>query len=160
MVDVEKGDKNRQHHFAYRFVLRPNQSMSWRGTLIFFFSLCLVSGSVAIPLTIMGFWLILPFAGLELLLVWLGFYWVAQQCQRCEIIYINDDTIKIEKGKRTLEQEWTLMRIWAHVVLERCPKQWYPSRLMIRSHGQTVEIGHFLNENERLYLACELRRSL
>ena len=91
------------------------------------------------------------------MLVGLGFYWVAQDCQQCEVIYINNETIKIEKGKRCPEQEWTLMRMWAHVVLERCPKQWYPSRLMIRSHGQTVEIGHFLNENERQYLACELR---
>ena len=156
MVDIKPGDKKAPR----RFVLRPNQSMSWKGTLVFFFSLCLVSGSIAITLTIMGFWLVLPFTGLELMLVGLGFYYVAQNCQQCEVIYIDDETIKIEKGKRWPEQEWTLMRVWAHVVLERCPKQWYPSRLIIRSHGQAVEVGHFLNENERQYLAGELRRNL
>jgi uncharacterized membrane protein len=120
----------------------------------------MVSGSVAIGLTIMGLWLVLPFAGLELVLVGYGFYLVARRCQQCEVIYIDTDTIKIEKGRHYPEQEWTLRRVCARVVLERCPKQWYPSRLMIQSHGQTVEIGHFLSENERQYLASELRRSL
>jgi uncharacterized membrane protein len=156
MVDIERSEQKT----GACFVLRPNRSISWRGILVFFLALVLVSGSVAITLTVMGYWLVLPFTGLELILVALSLYWASRQSWRREVIRINADTIKIEKGWRYPEQKWILTRVWAQVVLERCPKQWYPSRLMIRSHGQVVEIGRFLNENERNYLASELRRSL
>jgi uncharacterized membrane protein len=111
-------------------------------------------------MTALGFWLILPFAGLELLAVGTGLYVVARRCQACEVIDITDDAIRIAKGSRHPEQQWILQRVWARVVLERCAKQWYPSRLWIRSHGQAVEIGSFLNEEERQHLAAELSRSL
>jgi len=66
----------------------------------------------------------------------------------------------VEKGRRYPENQCTLARVWARVVLERCPKQWYPSRLLIRSHGRAVEVGTFLNEEERRRLAEELAQNL
>ena len=40
--------------------------------------------------------------------------------------------------------------------LERTRNSWYPARLVIRSHGREVELGRFLNEEEREQLAMEL----
>ena len=156
-LTVERDD---QQQPLWRFVLQPNQSLSWRGSQFFFLSLCMISAAVAVPLAWMGFWLILPFAGLELCALWLVLYLVARRSQQREIIYITADSIRIEKGKHHVEQQWTLMRLWARVVLEQCPKQWYPSRLIIRSHGRAVEVGRFLNEDERQHLASELNRCL
>jgi len=156
MVNVERQIDEKQ----CRFIVRPNRSLSWRGSVLFFLSLFLVSSVTAITLTLLGFWLVLPFAGLEMLVLAGGLYVVACRCHECEVISIGADAIRIEKGRGAPRQHWTLGRVWARVVLERCPKAWYPSRLFIRSHGQAVEIGRFLGEEERQQLAAELIRSL
>jgi uncharacterized membrane protein len=156
MVDVERNAD------TYRccFILRPNCSLSWRGTLAVFFSLCVVSGVIATGMTLLGFWMVLPLAGLEMLALGGGLYVVACRSHACEVIFITEDSIRIEKGMSYPRQHWTLARVWAHVVLERCPAAWYPSRLLICSHGRVVEVGRFLNEEERRRLAAELTRSL
>lgn len=156
MVDVEHNPEAS----GCRFILRPNQSLSWRGSLTFFFSLCAVSGFIATGMTLMGFWMVLPFAGLEMLAVGGGLYVVSRRCHECEVILIAGDFIRIEKGGNYPRERWTLARMWARVVLEQCSVAWYPSRLMIRSHGRIVEIGRFLNEEERQRLAAELKRKL
>lgn len=156
MVAVERSEDRNQ----CRFVLRPNRSMSWRGALIFFFSLLLLSSSIGMGLAAMGFWMVLPFAGLEMFALGLGLYLVACRCYECEVISIAENSILIEKGRRYPRQRWTLGRVWARVILERSPRRWYPSRLLIRSHGRVVEVGRFLHEEERQHLATELMRCL
>ena len=156
MVDIQQHADTLQ----CRFILRPNRSLSWRGSLLFYFSLLIISSAIAIGLTLLGFWLVLPFAGLEMLALGIGLYVVACRCYECEVISINDDSIRIERGRDYPREQWTLGRMWARVVLERCPRAWYPSRLLLRSHGRSVEIGRFLDEEERQRLADELTRSL
>ncbi|MCB1776790.1 MAG: DUF2244 domain-containing protein [Candidatus Competibacteraceae bacterium] len=144
----------------YCFVLHPNRSLSWRQTVMVFVSFCIITLALVLPLVAMGFWPVLPFAGLELLAVGTGFYLVARRCHEREVICIAADTIRIERGRRKPEQSWTLTRAWARVVLKACPRQWYPSRLLIHVHGQTIEIGRFLVEEERRQLAEDLNRCL
>ncbi|MFO1429603.1 MAG: DUF2244 domain-containing protein [Candidatus Competibacteraceae bacterium] len=156
MVDIQQHADTLQ----CRFILRPNRSLSWRGSLLFYFSLIIISSAIAIGLTLLGFWLVLPFAGLEMLALGIGLYVVACRCYECEVISINDDSIRIERGRDYPREQWTLGRMWVRVVLERCPRAWYPSRLLIRSHGRSVEVGRFLDEEERRHLANELTRSL
>ncbi|MCB1796165.1 MAG: DUF2244 domain-containing protein, partial [Candidatus Competibacteraceae bacterium] len=72
MVAVESGTAECQ----YCYVLRPNRSLSWRQNLGVFGGLCLVTLMLVLPLVSMGFWLVLPFAGLELLAVGIGLYFV------------------------------------------------------------------------------------
>jgi uncharacterized membrane protein len=152
MVNIERDVDDSQ----CRFVLRPNRSLSWRGSLLFFLSLFLVSSAIAISLTLLGFWLVLPFAGLEMLALGTGLYVVACRCYEREVILIGKDDIRIEKGRGYPRQHCTVGRVWARVVLERCPRDWYPSKLLIRSHGRAVEVGRFLHEEERRHLATAL----
>lgn len=156
MVDVQRNADTS----GYRFVLRPNRSLSWRGSLIFFFSLCLLSASIAAGFAALGLWMVFPFAGLEMLALGASLYGVACRCHQCEVILIAGDFIRIERGRRYPKQRWMLARSWARIVLERCPTGWYPSRLLICSHGRVVEIGGFLTESERQRLAEELTRVL
>ncbi len=156
MVNIERSLENDQ----CRYVLRPNRSLSWRGTVVFFLSLFVISTLTATGLTLLGFWLVLPFAGLEMLALWAGLYVVCRRTYQFEVISISSNTVRIEKGSRFPEQVFTLGRVWARVVLKRCPRAWYPSQLFIRCHGQAVEIGRFLEEEQRQSLASELTRRL
>ena len=85
---------------------------------------------------------------------------VVDQEVECEVIYVAADSIRIERGRYGPRERWVMGRTWARVVLKVCPRQWYPSRLLIRAHGRTVEIGRFLVEEEREKLARDLTQCL
>ena len=141
---------------AHRFVLRPNQSMSWRGNLIFLaglFGLFAVTGAA---FAFMGFWPVLPFAGLELALVAYALYRVSHACQVCEVISIDERSVTIEKGRRRPETSDVFQRTWARLQWRRSRSRLHPNRLFVRSHGRWVEIGRFLTEEERSGLADAL----
>jgi len=156
MIEIERSGSGT----LQRIVLRPNQSISWRAVGYFYVSLLVLSISIAGGLALLGFWPVLPFTGLEMLALGVVLYLVARRGQQCEVISVQPDTILIEQGRYRPERRWVFLRVWAKVILERCPKQWYPSRLLIRSHGRGVEIGRFLNEDERQRLAKELTQGL
>lgn len=139
-------------------VIRPNSSLSWRGTVAVFCSISLVSMVIALGFSLLGFWLILPFAGLEIAALAVGMYLGALRGQSREVISIRGDTIAVEKGRRRPEQTLAFQRGWARIELA-CPmRRGYPSRLLIRCQGREVEIGGCLNEAERSRLADYLRR--
>lgn len=134
--------------------------MSWRGSLYFFLGLCLVSGAIATGWAMAGYWMVLPFAGLELLAVGGGLYVVSCRCHQREVIFISATAVCIEKGINFPKHQWTFSRPWVRIVLEPCDRGRRSSRLFIRSRGQAVEIGGFLNETERRCLASQLMRAV
>ena len=143
-----------------RYVLRPNYSLSWKAAKACFATIAGVVLTVALAFSLMGLWPILPFAGLELAVLGYCFYRCAAHAQTCEVITVDTTVVKVEKGKRRLEHRWDLPRAWAAIAIERHALRGYPSRLVIRSHGRRVELGRFLNEDERRDLAMDLSRTL
>ncbi|MCG8378636.1 MAG: DUF2244 domain-containing protein [Proteobacteria bacterium] len=124
---------------------------------------CIITGftlGVALGFFFQGLILILPFAGLELLALGTVLYISAWRGGVREVISITDDKIKVESGRNEPETSCEFDRTWAQVVLEHSWHNWYPSKLYIRSHGRQVEVGRFLNEEERRGLAKELRRAI
>ena len=89
-----------------------------------------------------------------------AFYLCHLRSQWCEVISINADHVRVEKGRRHAEERWECPSFWARVQLEKSPIAWYPSRLEIAYQGRRVEIGRFLSEEERAALAVELQRGI
>lgn len=141
-----------------RFVIRPNRSLSWKGTQVFFACMCAVSFTIATGCALLGAWLVLPFAGLEMLVLGICLYLAACRSASCEVVSVRDDVVEVQKGRRAPQQVCRFQRTWARVNVWRPASGWSPSRLTIRSHGREVEIGAALNEDERESLARELRR--
>jgi uncharacterized membrane protein len=144
----------------WHFVIRPNCSLSWRGMIWVFAGISGVALATAVGFAMLGAWLVLPFAGLELLALAIGFYHCARRGAEREVIAIQGDTISIERGRYRPHQRYEFSRAWAQVYLKKARPRSYPSRLTIRSHGREVEIGAFLVEEEREWLARELRRRI
>ena len=144
----------------YRFVIRPNCSLSWKGAQLFFAGMCAVSFGIAIGFTMMGAWLVLPFAGLEMGVLGVCLYLGACRSAASEVVSIRDDIVEIQIRKRGRAplRVCHFQRTWARVNMWRPVNGWLPSRLTIRSHGREMEIGADLNEDERESLARELRR--
>lgn len=139
------------------FVLKPNPVPDWRQVKVFYALVggtsLLVGGSFAV----MGLWPILPFAGVEVLLLGWALYQTARKAQIQEVVQVRRDVIEIARGRCSAEQSWCLRSAWARVHLVRPRHRNYPSRLLITAGKERVEIGRFLLEHERQTLARELR---
>ncbi len=134
--------------------------MSWRANLVFYSGILAVSLGAALTLGLMGYWLILPFTGLEMIGLGWALYAVSKQCHRCEVIRIGPQQITIERGWHRPAECRSLPRDWARVELQGSGRGWRPSRLLIRARGCAEEVGRFLNDDERLGLAADLKQAL
>ena len=138
------------------FVIMPNRAMSWRSLLLVYGVICIFTLSIGLFFTLNGMPLVLPFSGLELLALGAALYVTAWRSGIREVITIKDDAIFVESGRNAPESHHRFQRQWARIVLQRPWSVWHPSKLLIRSHGKQVEIGSFLNEEERKGLAEQL----
>ncbi len=144
----------------WRIVIRPNRSLTQRQLQLVFVGIAVICLSIASVFAVLGMWPVLPFAGAEVIAVGIGFYLSAMGGREMEVVSVNSDKVAVEKGRRQIRQRWELQRAWAQIRLLPPKMRWYPSRLVIRSHGKAVELGGFLNEEERQQLAGKLQRAI
>jgi uncharacterized membrane protein len=143
-----------------RFLIRPNCSLPWRDAVRFYLGMVVVTFGIAIAFALKGAWLILPFAGLEMLVLGIALYVVARRATNWQEISINGDRVNIVERDSGQEQTQSFQRAWVRVIHESAPIKGHPSRLSLRSHGRSVELGRCLNEDEKLYLAEQLSRAV
>ena len=122
-----------------------------------FAGISLVSFAIALGFLALGYWLILPFAGLEIALLGAAFYLSAWRAAVREVIRIEGNVVAVQKGHHQPESTQILPRDWVRVELARPRLRGYPTRLVLRAHGRVVEVGGYLNESERNQLAKDLR---
>jgi uncharacterized membrane protein len=140
----------------YVYTARRNNSLSSSGRLFVFSFILTVSLGIALAFSVLlGAWPIMPFAGLEMLVLYLAFRYMDRHAGDFERITIQGDNIAVEvqEGRHVMRLE--LNRYWAQVVCEA-----NGSRLALRSHGREIEVGKHLCETERADMARELAREL
>jgi uncharacterized membrane protein len=120
----------------------------------------IVSFGISIAFALKGAWLVLPFAGLEMLVLGVALYLVARRGCCWQSVAIQGDSIDVVDHKMNSDRQHSFQRAWARVELRPAAIQGYPSRLLICSHGQCMEIGGYLTENEKHQLAQELRHAV
>lgn len=140
------------------FTRRIN-SFSARGCGIVFGSLAGFSLLVAVVFSALGAWLILPFAGLEAMALYLAFSWLKRHAQDSESLVIRGDAVALAVHEVSQTRHYEFNRVWARLVVER-DKQGQGVRLALRSHGNEVEIGRYLDDGGRQRLARELKARL
>jgi uncharacterized membrane protein len=106
-----------------------------------------------------GWWPVLPFAGLEMLLLGAVLWHSQRRSHWSEVITVTDERIEID-SKIAQKQSVVFPRHWAQVKLRRAASPLHPSRLLILSHGRSFEVGSFLTEEDRRDLAGRLRRAV
>lgn len=139
----------------FRSISKPNFSLSSLARLRLFFALALLPLIVAIAFAVAGIWMVLPFAGIELFALGYAFYFISLHAQDYEDITINCNSLIIEKRNNKKISQTNLNPYWAQVVVE--PVASGDTRIWLRSHGKSVEVGCYMNELERVDLAKELR---
>lgn len=135
------------------WIIRPNRSMTWREAKYFVAGVSLACLGIGAYFWYLGYPMVMPFSGLESLGVALAFYLVLKDGEHTEVVTLGTEKLVVEKGRREPEKTYSFDRTWANVRLKQSKNRWYPSKLLIGSHGRYVEVGGFLSEGERKSLA-------
>ncbi|MCS6948345.1 MAG: DUF2244 domain-containing protein [Steroidobacteraceae bacterium] len=142
----------------YEISIRPNCALSTRGAVWFFASVAAPTVLVAVACASLGYWPVLPFAGLELGGLALALRSNLQRRYRCQTIRIGDAEVEVEEIDRKSRWQKVFPRHWTRVKIQPAGSPLSCSRLFIESSGRSCEIGSFLNEQERRGLAERLAR--
>ena len=139
-------------------VIAPNCSLSVRGAVLFFLTACAPCFGIAGVLTFLGFWPVLPFAGLEMLLLGAALRISLARRNHRQTIVISELDVAVQSKIGKLDSEVVFPRHWAQVKLRRSTSRLHPSRLVIESHGRQCAVGDFLTEEERRGLYGKLSK--
>lgn len=142
-----------------RVLIRPNRSLSPRGMVVLFAGMAAFAMALGIGFSLVGAWLVLPFAGLEVAVVGAALYWLYRHADDHELIIMDNDHVTVIQYRGGRERSDVFQRYWAKVTLERCGR-WYPSRLKLGSHGHFIMIGADIGEDERQTLSARLNEAL
>ena len=143
------------HAPGFSRISRRNNSLDSTGRTLVFAFLFVVSVGIAGAFATLGAWLILPFAGLEMLVLYLAFRYVDRHAADYERVVIEGDRVEIERCEAGRTQCYEFNRCWARVVATGDG-----GRLALRSHGRELEIGRHMNETQRRELARDLNSRL
>ena len=132
-----------------RIVIAPNCSLSVPGAALFFLVACVPCFGIAGVLTYLGFWPVLPFAGLEMLLLGVALRLSLARRHHHQTIVISESDVAVQSRIGKIHSEVVFPRHWAQVKLRRSALRLHPSRLVIESHGRQCAVGDFLTEEER-----------
>lgn len=142
-----------------RIIIGPNASLSVRQAVLVLASVSFVALTVAVGFTWLGFWPILPFAGLELAALGAAL-WVSLKRNRYrEVLSFEGGRVTVGFGwmgqGASAEIDWA--RPFTRVVLERGASRNSHNRLVLTSSGQRIAIGRCLTDAEREALHARIK---
>jgi uncharacterized membrane protein len=142
---------------GFKIIAKPNCSLSKMGMYIVVGVVAFFSLSIALVFSLMGAWLVLPFAGLELVLVAGAFYHVQCHANDFESITIVGDELALDKQSYKQTSRVVLNCSWAKVLLRKMPSG--DHALLLRSHGKEHEFGRrLMHDEDKVALAQELKK--
>ena len=122
-------------------ILTPNKSSTVNQNIIFFGFLSILCLTFAIGFFVLGATMILPFAGLEILVLFMVLKANRSWLNQSEKIYLDKLYVKLEKGSDNQTFDRFLSKF--SVVDHKTKK-----KIFITNEKKKVEIGSFLNEEE------------
>lgn len=138
-------------------VVRPNASLSPHQARALLVGMCLVSFTIAGIFTALDYWIILPFAGLEMGALALGLCWALRDNAFREVLRVVDDTLYIEYGRGKPENCVRFPLHWAQIKLIPATSSTQHCRIEVQCSGRRLEIGKVLPEDEREAFSKHLR---
>ena len=133
--------------------LAPNKSSSINENLVFFGFLSLICLTFGIGFFFIGATMILPFAGLEvlalILILRINRKWLNQK----QVLYLDKLYVKIEKDDKKMIFDRFLSKFFVE-------KNNSKKVIYLKSSNQKIEIGSFLNEEEKEELIDLLKKKV
>lgn len=153
MLEIQAGEGG-----GFCFTAKRNCSIAPAALCAFFLAAAVTCLAVAVAWAWFGAWLILPFAGLEVMALAAALVLNARHVGDYERISLLEGRLTIEIRNATRLSRYEFNPLWASVVVGSTVGM--TQRIALRSHGREIEIGRYLDEDGRKRLAAELRRWL
>ena len=132
----------------------PNRSLGPSGRRWCFAAIGGTTLVVSLGATMLGAWPAMPFAGLEVALLWLAFHVVQLHDRDFERLEIEAGELRLEARDARRETRLVAQRDWARVVLRERGRR---CTLGLAYAGKTVPLGRLLSDDGRRSLAAQLR---
>ena len=120
---------------------RPNRSLSAHGRRLWFGLIASATLLMAAGAATLGAWMVLPFAGAELLLVWLAFQVIESHDDDYESLRISDQEFCWEQSERGRVYTLRGNRAWMQVVGETAG-----GNLAFEGRGDHIQSHHTLRK--------------
>lgn len=140
-------------------VAKPNNSLSIRELTWLFISITAITVTVALGVSLSGAWLVLPFAGFEILAFAFALHHVYLHYGDYESVTLIGNEVVVEKYSYKNSEKFTFQRYWARVSLRNSTDG--TCSIFIGSHGKEVEFGtRYMDNEQRISVARQLKEQL
>ncbi|MBB5186024.1 MULTISPECIES: DUF2244 domain-containing protein [Zhongshania] len=153
MIDIRNKEQGSE------IILRPNCSADWSENRRIIQTIMLFNAVLGMCFAANGAWLVLPFIGLEMLLLWLVLAAVFRKLQAQEVVSLDPQNLSIDVGHHCCEHHWQWPRQSSFVLVTVLPHPWDPLQISISHCGECVSIGDFLNKDDSRELLSALRNN-
>lgn len=145
---------------ATQIVVRANKSMSWRANVFLAASLGGLSAIFGAVIASAGFWMVLPFAGLEFLFVYVCLSKAYKRLGYTEVISMQRECVTIESGYDKPVHTEELPSEMTRVQFDDPVSAFEVGRLSLQCGGRNLEIGQALSKEEKRMLHKEVMHCL
>lgn len=143
----------RQESRGFSLVLKRNCSIAPGSLACVFAALAVAVLGIGIGFALAGAWLVLPFAGLEVLLLCGAFLLQARHATDYERIELDGDRLRIEVAEAERIARYELDARRARIEMQG-------PRVVLRGAGEELRIGRHLDDEARMRFAAELKNRL
>ena len=142
---------------GFSLLLKRNCSISPASLMLVFGVIAVVTLGIAAVFAALGAWLILPFAGIEIVGLGIAFALNGRHAADYERIQFGEGCLMVEvcESDKVRRHEFNPAR--ASVTMAGVGRS---MRVLLEAPGRSLEIGRHLHEQTRLDLAGELKRRL
>tara|TARA_B100000035_G_scaffold120058_1_gene101910 strand:+ start:52 stop:543 length:492 start_codon:yes stop_codon:yes gene_type:complete len=151
MVKVKELDATK-----FEILLKPNSSLTGLTRVLFLGSIFFICSVIGIGFFLAGGIMILPFAGLEIVLVYLAFKISFDWSNQKQIIILSKEHVEVRVDGIKEFFTWREFRSFATFNVTK--KNAEDHDLSFRSKGKEIVIGSFLNGEDKLLLREEISR--
>ena len=141
-------------------VLKPRRSLSPRGFRIMLAGVFACGLIVGTPFLSRGVWPVLPYFGLEIVLLYAAFRINYRSARGFEAVQLTPEALTVECVKPSGRTDRFRFQPphWLRVTVEH--RRGGGNSLRLSSHGRSITLGSFLTPGERLAFAADLRSAL
>jgi uncharacterized membrane protein len=143
----------RDGNAGFSLTLKRNCSISPAGLAGVFVALAFVVMAIGAGFAAAGAWLVLPFAGLEVVLLGAAYVLYARGAADYERIVLEGGQLIVEVAHAGSSLRYQMEARHARVLMEK-------DRVLLRGAGNEVELGRHLDAQTRARFAAELQRRL
>ncbi len=134
--------------------------MSWRANMWLAGSLGAICMGIALLMAARGLWMVIPFAGAEVILIVVCLHMTLRRLARREVITVDKQAIRLEWGYTRADVCVKLPRQWSRLRYSRPHSQFEVGDLSLAAHGKVYPLGRCLGRDEKKTLYTELKSVL